>query len=79
MAHPEERALRIRLVVPVQLDGVVRDGRLHTLLTPIHGRRGHSLGLVGITLAEPPPGFVRCHCGWAHGLPHYTRAAEEKR
>jgi ABC-type sugar transport system ATPase subunit len=40
-----------------QTEGLVRDGALHTLLTPIHGRRGHSLGLVGVTLAEPPPGF----------------------
>jgi len=40
-----------------QTEGLVRDGVLHTLLTPIHGRRGHSLGLVGVTLAEPPAGF----------------------
>jgi ABC-type sugar transport system ATPase subunit len=40
-----------------QTEELVRDGVLHTLLTPIHGRRGHSLGLVGVTLSEPPPGF----------------------
>ena len=40
-----------------QSEGLVNDAALHTLLTPIHGRRGHSLGLVGVTLAEPPPGF----------------------
>jgi hypothetical protein len=40
-----------------QSDCLVRDETLHTLLTPIHGRRGHSLGLVGVTLSEPPPGF----------------------
>ncbi len=40
-----------------QSDGLVRDGALHTLLTPIRGRRGHSLGLVGLTLASVPPRF----------------------
>jgi hypothetical protein len=24
------------------------------------------------TAAKPQIGFVRCHCGWAHGLPHYA-------
>ncbi len=33
------------------------DGRLHSLLVPVHGRRGHRLGLVGLTLARVPPGF----------------------
>ena len=40
-----------------QSEDLVCDGILHTLLTPIRGRRGHSLGLVGVTLAQPPPGF----------------------
>jgi len=31
-------------------------------------------GFLGWTEPEPPPGFVQCHCGWAHGLPHYARA-----
>jgi len=31
-------------------------------------------GFRGWTDSKPPPGFVRCHCGWAHGLPHYARA-----
>ena len=31
-------------------------------------------GFRGWTEPEPPPGFVRCHCGWAHGLPHYARS-----
>jgi hypothetical protein len=31
-------------------------------------------GFRGWTEPEPPPGFVQCHCGWAHGLPHYARA-----
>jgi hypothetical protein len=31
-------------------------------------------GFRGWTASKPPPGFVRCHCGWAHGLPHYARA-----
>jgi hypothetical protein len=26
------------------------------------------------TASRPPPGFLRCYCGWAHGLPHYARA-----
>ena len=26
------------------------------------------------TASKPPPGFVRCHCRWAHGQPHYARA-----
>ena len=29
-------------------------------------------GFLGWTEPEPPPGFVQCHCGWAHGLPHYA-------
>jgi hypothetical protein len=26
------------------------------------------------TASRPQLGFVRCHCRWAHGLPHYARA-----
>lgn len=33
------------------------DGRLHSLLVPVHGRRGHRLGLFGLTLARAPPDF----------------------
>ena len=28
----------------------------------------------GWTDSKPWPRFVRCHCGWAHGLPHYARS-----
>jgi ribose transport system ATP-binding protein/rhamnose transport system ATP-binding protein len=34
-----------------------RDGTRHSLLVPVHGRRGHRLGLVGLTLGKLPPGF----------------------
>jgi ABC-type sugar transport system ATPase subunit len=40
-----------------QTEDLVCDDGLYTLLTPIHGRRGHSLGLIGVTLAEPPQSF----------------------
>jgi hypothetical protein len=33
------------------------DGKLHSLLVPVHGRRGHRLGLVGLTLRQIPSGF----------------------
>lgn len=33
------------------------DGSHPTLLVPIRGRRGHSLGTVGLTFARVPPGF----------------------
>ena len=33
------------------------DGTHPTLLVPITGRRGHSLGIVGLTFAKPPAGF----------------------
>ncbi|HEX5326667.1 MAG TPA: ATP-binding cassette domain-containing protein, partial [Acetobacteraceae bacterium] len=36
---------------------IVRDGTRQTLLSPIRGRRGHSLGLVGLTVAGRPGGF----------------------
>ena len=28
----------------------------------------------GWTDSKPWPRFVWCHCGWAHGLPHYARS-----
>ena len=31
-------------------------------------------GFRGWTDLKPLPGFVRCHCGWAYGLPHYARS-----
>ncbi|HEX4171124.1 MAG TPA: sugar ABC transporter ATP-binding protein [Acetobacteraceae bacterium] len=33
------------------------NGTLHSLLVPVHGRRGHRLGLVGLTLSQVPPRF----------------------
>ena len=33
------------------------DGRYPTLLVPIRGKRGHSLGIVGLTFAKVPAGF----------------------
>ncbi len=38
-------------------DELVQDGTRWTLLTRIRGRRGHSLGQVGLTMTRVPPGF----------------------
>ncbi|MEO8713909.1 MAG: sugar ABC transporter ATP-binding protein [Acetobacteraceae bacterium] len=56
---PEIGQTRIPNALTSPADSLVADadGRLHTLLTPVLGRRGHRLGLVALTLAEPPPAF----------------------
>jgi ribose transport system ATP-binding protein/rhamnose transport system ATP-binding protein len=38
-------------------EDVVNDGPRWTVLTRIQGRRGHSLGQVGLTMSHVPPGF----------------------
>jgi len=40
-----------------ETDDLVSDGARRTVLTRIRGRRGHSLGQVGLTMARIPPGF----------------------
>jgi ribose transport system ATP-binding protein/rhamnose transport system ATP-binding protein len=56
---PEIDETRISRALTAAADGLVTeaDGRLASLLVPVHGRRGHRLGLVGLTLADVPPGF----------------------
>ncbi|HET7879566.1 MAG TPA: sugar ABC transporter ATP-binding protein [Acetobacteraceae bacterium] len=58
-AFPEIAKTRIPHALTAMADGLVTeaDGKLHSLLVPIHGRRGHRLGLVGLTLARSPSGF----------------------
>ena len=47
----------IRAALSAESEDLVRDGPCWTLLTRIHGKRGHSLGQVGLTMARLPPGF----------------------
>jgi ribose transport system ATP-binding protein/rhamnose transport system ATP-binding protein len=56
---PEIAETRIPRALAAMGDGLIAeyDGSLHSLLVPVHGRRGHRLGLVGLTLARVPPGF----------------------
>lgn len=56
---PEIDETRIRRALSAPADGLVADveGRLHSLLVPVHGRGGHRLGLVGLTLRVIPAGF----------------------
>jgi hypothetical protein len=56
---PEIEETRIPRALSATAEGLVAeaDGRLHSLLVPVHGRRGHRLGLVGMTFAEVPSGF----------------------
>jgi hypothetical protein len=62
--------------IPTQCRASVPKGRvlmhnhvLHDANTP-----SSTNGFRGWTAPSPPAGFVQCHCGWAHGLPHYARA-----
>ncbi len=48
---------RIPLALSGAESGLVADGPLRTLLVPVQGRRGHDLGLVGLTLARIPANF----------------------
>jgi hypothetical protein len=56
---PEIGETRIPRALTTTADGLVAesDGHLHSLLVPVHGRGGHRLGLVGVTLTAVPPGF----------------------
>jgi ribose transport system ATP-binding protein/rhamnose transport system ATP-binding protein len=56
---PEIGETRIPRALTETADGLIAeaDGRLYSLLIPVRGRRGHRLGLVGVTLAQVPPGF----------------------
>jgi ribose transport system ATP-binding protein/rhamnose transport system ATP-binding protein len=56
---PEIAETRIPRALATMGDGLIaeQDESLHSLLVPVHGRRGHRLGLVGLTLAKVPPGF----------------------
>lgn len=58
-SFPEIAETNIPGALTVMADGLMaeRDGWLHSLLVPVHGRRGHRMGLVGVTLSEVPPGF----------------------
>jgi ribose transport system ATP-binding protein/rhamnose transport system ATP-binding protein len=58
-SFPELAQTRIAHAVPAKADGVAAtpDGGCPTVLVPILGRRGHNLGMVGLTLARLPPGF----------------------
>jgi ribose transport system ATP-binding protein/rhamnose transport system ATP-binding protein len=58
-SFPEIAATRIPRALTLATDELVAetDGHLHSLLVPVHGRRGHRLGLVGMTLGAVPPGF----------------------
>jgi hypothetical protein len=58
-SFPEIAATRIPRALTMAADGLVAetDGHLHSLLVQVHGRRGHRLGLVGMTLAAVPSGF----------------------
>ncbi len=56
---PEIAETHIPRALSATAEGLVAeaDGRLYSLLVPVHGRRGHRLGLVGMTFAEAPSGF----------------------
>ena len=56
---PEVGQTHIPRALSAPTEGLVAeaDGRLHSLLVPVHGRRGHRLGLVGMTFTEVPQGF----------------------
>ena len=56
---PEIEETCIPRALSATAEGLVAevDGRLHSLLVPVHGRRNHRLGLVGMTFAEVPFGF----------------------
>lgn len=58
-SFPELDQTRIVHAVPPAADGIAiaPDGGHPTVLVPILGRRGHNLGMVGLTLARVPPGF----------------------
>ncbi|MGH7156357.1 MAG: sugar ABC transporter ATP-binding protein, partial [Acetobacteraceae bacterium] len=56
-AFPLVQDTAIPLALSHQREELVSEGARRTLLVPIRGRRGHSLGLVGLTLAEVPAGF----------------------
>ena len=56
-AFPQVTDTNIPAALQQPTERVVSDGSRRTLLAPIRGRRGHSLGLVGLTLAGLPPGF----------------------
>lgn len=48
----------IRDALTRESEGLVQDSSRWTLLASIRGRGGHSLGKVGLTMAQLPPGFV---------------------
>ena len=58
-SFPELAQTRISHAVPARDEGVAAgpDGGHPTVLVPVLGRRGHSLGMVGLTLPRLPPGF----------------------
>jgi ABC-type multidrug transport system ATPase subunit len=58
-SFPELVQTRIAHAVPTRDEGVAAapDGGHPTVLVPVLGRRGHSLGMVGLTLPRLPPGF----------------------
>jgi ABC-type sugar transport system ATPase subunit len=58
-AFPTIIETRIPRALSAMAEGLVgeADGHLHTLLVPVHGRRGHRLGLVGVTLGDAPEAF----------------------
>jgi len=56
---PEIGETHIPRALAATADGLITeaDGQLHTLLVPLRGRRGHRLGLLGLTLTKIPVGF----------------------
>jgi ABC-type sugar transport system ATPase subunit len=58
-SFPEIDATRIPHALTATTDGLVAEtgDRLHSLLVPVQGRRGHRLGLVGLTLIDVPTDF----------------------
>ncbi len=78
---PEIAATRIAHAVPPTETSVATapDGSYPTVLAQVVGRRGHSLGLVGLTLARVPAGFdavaIRRHITDELGAPAEAIAA----
>jgi len=56
-SFPEIGETRIPGALAAPAETLTGDGPLQTLLVPVHGRRGHRLGLVALTLSRVPAGF----------------------
>jgi ABC-type sugar transport system ATPase subunit len=56
-SFPLIEATAIHHTLTMASNGVIHDGGRSSLLVPIYGRRGHSLGLVGLTMGRLRAGF----------------------